>query len=105
MAAGSTRSVGVEFSPTGDFGSFTESLSVGRSPPSGDASFTATGVSIPPAHLTVTKKLLPPSTVGLYDFGIDTSPPTTVTNIGNNGSTGSIGLNPGVYHVTETFSS
>ena len=102
LPAGGSQAVGIQFNPAGQFGSFTETLAIGRNPASGDSSLTATGVSIPPAHLTVLNQILPSNDPGLFNFEVDTSPPTNVTNVGNNGGTGSLGVNPGTFHITET---
>jgi hypothetical protein len=105
LPADGNQAVGIQFNPGGAIGSFTETLTIGRNPASGDSSLTATGVSIPPAHLTVLNRILPTNDPGLFNFEVDTSPPTSVTNVGNNGGTGLLGVDPGTYHIIETSGS
>lgn len=102
LAPGASKGVPIQFNPGGAFGSFTEMLTITRTPASGDGVLTASGTSLPPAHLTVTKKLLPSSDPGRFNLMVNTTPAIMVSSIGDKGSTGSIGVNPGSYQITET---
>lgn len=86
LLAGGSQPVSVVFNPAGAVGTFAEVLSVTSNPAQGSSSVGVSGISVPPALLTVTKTLTPTTDPGRFNLQIDGV--TKAANIGNGGSTG-----------------